>query len=70
MCVVSMKEKLCTRVKTFKEVYSKHVVVINHTKYDTIHLEVIVNRGDIGNLEISSRMFETDINMLAYEKVN
>ena len=69
MCVVSAKRKLCTRVKTFKEVYYKLVVIINHTRYNTVHLEVIANIGNIGNLEINIRMFKTNTNMLVYEKL-
>ena len=45
-----------------------HVVVINHTRYDTVHLEVIANIGDIGNLEINIGMFGTNVNMLIYGK--
>ena len=69
MCVVTMKRKLCTRIKTFKEVYYKHVMTINHTRCDTVCLEVLVNIGDVRNLEINIRMFETNVNMLIYRKV-
>ena len=62
-CVVSVKRKLCTRVKTFKEVYYKHVVTINHSRCDTVCLEVLVNIGDVVNSEINIRMFKTNINM-------
>ena len=50
-----MWRKLCTRVKTFKVVYYKHIVVINHTRCDTVHLETLVNIGDVGNLDINTQ---------------
>ena len=34
-------------------VYYKHIVTINHTRYDTVCLEMLANIGDIGNLEIN-----------------
>ena len=52
-------------VKTFKVVYYKHIVVINHTRCDTAHLEMLVNIGDVRNLEINTQ--KININMFTCE---
>ena len=41
------EEMLCTRVKTFKEVNYKHIIIINHTRCNTDHLEMLANIGNV-----------------------
>ena len=57
VCVVS--RKLYAKVKTLKAVYYKHVVIINHTRYDTVHLESLTDIGNVRNLKIIVGIFES-----------
>ena len=54
MSVCSFYEvKLHTRVKAFKEVNYKHMVIIIHTKCNTDHL---ANIGNIGSIQYNSNI--------------
>ena len=63
-----MWRKWCTGVKTFKVVYYKHVVTINHTRCDTVCLETLPNIGNIRILEINIGIFENLISIHLHVK--
>ena len=39
-------------------VYYKQVVIINHTRCNTLHLESLIDIGNVGNVEINDGIFE------------